>query len=97
MFATLNRLSLSELRDMAAGAIPDTITDMDFLETLAAHRCFVVPPWVMHTTASGRLTKLTRLVYTTDGDLDKARVLLLTARSLRQHRNRAHFGRELPF
>ena len=83
-FATLNKIPLGELKAMAAGTIADTITDMDFLETLAAQHCLIVPPWIIQTNADGRLTRLTRLVYTTDGELDKARVLLHVARLLRR-------------
>ena len=83
-FATLNKIPLPELKAMADGSIADTITDMDFLETLAARRCLIVPPWIIKTDAEGRITRLTRLVYTTDGQMDKARVLLNVARQLRR-------------
>ena len=91
-FATVNNLSLTELRAMAAGTIPDTITDMDFLETLAAFRCVIVPPWVVQTTRGGGLRKVARLVYGVDGELNKARMLLLLSGSLRQARSERGFG-----
>ena len=83
-FSTLNKIPLPELKAMADGSIADTITDMDFLETLAAQHCLIVPPWIVKTGADGRVTRLTRLVYTTDGEMDKARVLLNVARQLRR-------------
>src|SRR5690348_7876585 len=91
-FSTLNKIPLPELKAMADGSLADTITDMDFLETLAAQHCLVVPPWIMETRPDGSLSRLTRVVYTTDGELDKARMLLAVARQLRQHRNPPTFG-----
>ena len=94
-FATINRLSSSDLRAMAQGALPDTITDMDFLETLAGQRCLIAPPWILQTTPDGQLRKVVRLTYTVDGEIDKARVLLLLARKLRQARLNDRFGGRL--
>jgi hypothetical protein len=83
-FSTLHNIPLPELKAMADGVILDTVTDMDFLETLAAEHCLLVPPWVVQTAADGSIKRISRLVYTTDGELDKARVLLNVARQLRR-------------
>lgn len=91
-FATLHNLSLADLLAMASGTLEDTLTDMDFLETLAAKHCFIAPPWVLRADASGKLCKVTRLVYNLDGKLDKPRILLATARQLRQRKAGGHFG-----
>ena len=91
-FSTLNKIPFPELEAMASGLIEDTITDMDFLETLAAKHCLLVPPWIVHTSRDGTMVRLTRLVYTVDGELDKARLLLLVARQLRQNRTAERFG-----
>ena len=91
-FATFNQISAHDLLAMADGMLEDTITDMDFLETLAGRHCVVVPPWVLRASPAGGLSKVTRLVYTTDGDLDKPRILLAVARELRRERALGRFG-----
>jgi hypothetical protein len=91
-FVTVNDVSLQDLIAMANGAMEATVTDLDFLETLAAHGCFMVPPWVLRASPSGSLTRVTRLVYDADGQLDKARILVATARQL-QRRNGRFGGR----
>jgi hypothetical protein len=94
MFSTLNKIPLPDLKAMADGMIADTVTDMDFLETLAAQHCLLVPPWIMETRSDGSLNRLIRVVYTTDGELDKARMLLQVARQLRRRqRQPITFGR----
>ncbi len=94
-FATFNQISVYDLLAMADGTLEDTITDMDFLETLAGQRCVVVPPWVLLTSMTGSLTKVTPLVFTVDGDLDKPRILLAVARFMRRRRElgMGRFGR----
>ena len=94
-FVTMNDLSLRDLQAMASGTLEATVTDLDFLETLAAHGCFLVPPWVLRASPSGRLTRVTRLVYDADGQLDKARVLVATARQLM--RSEGQFGGRFRF
>ncbi len=91
-YTTLNLLSAQDLMAMVDGSLENTVTDMDFLETLARRHCLLVPPWVLQATPGGRLRKVTRLVYTVDGELDKPRVLLRAARVLRAHRLRERFG-----
>lgn len=85
-FATLHRLSAADLAAMASGALEDTLTDMDFLETLAAQRCFIVPPYVLLASQDGGLEKVAPLLYTIDGRLDKPRILLNVARILRRQK-----------
>lgn len=87
-FTLVSELSLRDLRAMAEGQIEGTVTDMDFLETLAAHKCLLVPPWVMRVSREGGLARVTPLVYDPDGQIDKARVLLAAERRLRQPRSR---------
>jgi hypothetical protein len=84
MFATLHDISIADLLAMANGTLEDTITDMDFLETLGGLKCFLLPPWVMQAGEGGQLRRVTRLVYTIDGKLDKAKMILLVARRLKQ-------------
>ena len=91
-YATLNNIPLRDLKAMARGQMPDTITDMDFLETLALWHCVVVPSWVLHVTSDGRLEKATRLIYTVDGELDKARILFHLAREFRRARAVGRLG-----
>ena len=81
-FATFNHVPLSDLVEMVQGNLENTITDLDFLETLAVQHCFMVPPWIMRATPSGELKKVARLVYTVDGQLDKPRLLVAVARQL---------------
>ena len=81
-FVTLNQIPVSDLLAMADGKLENTITDLDFLETLAFQKCILVPPHVVQTAPSGQLTRVTPLVYTIDGELDKPRVLLAVARHL---------------
>jgi hypothetical protein len=87
-FVTVNDVSLRDLIAMANGAMEATITDLDFLETLASRGCFLAPPWVLRASPSGALTRVTRLIYDVDGQLDKARILVAAARHLRQHESR---------
>ena len=81
-FATFNKVSLQDLKEMANGNLEDTLTDLDFLETLADQHCFIVPPWILQSSPNGNLRKVTRLVYTVDGQLDKSRLLVAVARQL---------------
>ncbi len=81
-FATLHRLSSADLLAMASGVMEDTLTDLDFLETLGSKGCFLVPPYVLRAGRTGALTKVTPIVYTIDGKLDKPRLLLAVARAL---------------
>jgi hypothetical protein len=83
-FATLSQLRTPDLLAMASGLLEDTLTDLDFLETLAAKQCFLVPPWVVQANPTGGLAKITRLVYNIDGKLDKPRILLNAAKRLRR-------------
>ena len=57
-FATFNHVSLNDLVEMVHGNLENTITDLDFLETLADQHCFMVPPWIMQAGPSGELKNL---------------------------------------
>jgi hypothetical protein len=61
---------------------------MDFFETLAAHKCILVPPWILRAQPSGGLARVTKLAYDFDGNIDKARVLLNAAREFRKAERR---------
>lgn len=89
-FATYNQLSLHDLTEMVGGNLQDTITDFDFLQTLADQHCFIVPPFIMQARPSGNLRTVTRLVYTTDGQLDKSRLLVAVAQQLASRSSRFH-------
>jgi hypothetical protein len=89
----LSQLSPSDLRAMASGCSPISISDMDFLETLAAHKCLIVTPWVMRADPSGGLARVAKLTYDLDGNIDKARVLIAVAKEFRRaKRKRMGFG-----
>jgi hypothetical protein len=92
-FATLHDISAHDLMAMANGTLENTVTDMDFLETLAGWRLFMLPPWVMEALPDGGLRKVTPLVFTVDGNLDKPRILLAAGRYLKAQKMRTHFGR----
>ncbi len=92
-FATLHDLSAYDLLAMANGTLENTITDMDFLETLAGWHMFLVPPWVMEAKSDGGLRQVTRLIFTVDGNLDKPRILLKVGRYLKAQKAQTHFGR----
>jgi hypothetical protein len=88
-FVTLiNQLSLSDLRAMANGCSPISISDMDFLETLASHKCILVTPWVMRASPAGGLARVAKLSYDLDGNIEKARVLIAVAKEFRKARRR---------
>ena len=83
-FATLiARLSPAELKAMKDGSSQFAVSDMDFLETLAAHKCFLAPPWVLRANPEGQLARVARIAYDGDGNLDKPGVLLAVAHEFR--------------
>ena len=92
-FVTVNDLSLRDLQAMAAGELEATVSDADFLETLALHQCFVVTPWVVRAKGDGQLLKVARVTYDFDGQIDKPRVLVEVARELRKLRQWQFGGR----
>jgi hypothetical protein len=92
-FVTVNDLSLKDLQAMAAGELEATVSDVDFLETLARHRCFVVVPWVVRANKRGGLTKIAKLTYDFDGEIDKPRALVETAQQLKKLREWEFGGR----
>ena len=90
-YATVNSISFSDLLAMCRGELEDTITDLDFLESLAAKHCFLVPPWVMQASPSGRLAKVAHVTYKLDGELDKPAILVAVARELSSGHRRPQF------
>jgi hypothetical protein len=84
-FATLvKQLSLTDVKAMIDGAPQFTLSDMDFLDTLAAHKCLIVTPWILRANPDGGLARVARLTYDLDGNIDKPRVLLAVAREFRR-------------
>ncbi|HVT82948.1 MAG TPA: hypothetical protein VHM90_20085 [Phycisphaerae bacterium] len=81
-YATINNIPFPDLVAMSQGRLECTITDLDFLESLAAKHCFLVPPWVMRASPAGGLAKITRVTYTLDGEMDKPAILVAVARKL---------------
>jgi len=75
-------LSVGDLQDMAAGRTGSTITDMDFLETLAARRCILVPPEVLRVRPEGGTQRVALIEYDEDMGIDKAKTLLAVMRRL---------------
>jgi hypothetical protein len=94
-FVTLvDELSLAELKAIMNGCVPFSVSDMDFLETLAAHKCLIVTPWVMRANPSGGLARVARLTYDADGNIDKPRVLLEVAKEFRRAKGKGSgFGK----
>ncbi len=88
----INEWSLSDLKAMAKGSMLCAVSDMDFLETLASHRCFLVTPWIVRAQRNGGLARVAELVFDSDGNIDKARVLLAMAKEFRHAEQRARFG-----
>jgi hypothetical protein len=89
-FVTLiHQLSLSDLKAMAEGCSPISVSDMDFLETLAAHKCILVTPWVMRANPSGGLARVAKLTYDHEGNIDKARVLIDVAKEFKRAKRKA--------
>ena len=93
-FATLvAQWSLQDLKAHMDGCSPSLVSDQDFLETLAAHKCFLAPPWVIRANPTGQLARVAKLTYDVDGNLDKPRVLLDVAREFRRaEKARTRFG-----
>lgn len=75
-------LGKQQLEKIASSHGTEKIDDMEFLETLAQRRCLVMPPWVYHILAGGKLTKLTPVKYGADYNLDKAAILLAVMQKL---------------
>src|SRR5579862_5128801 len=80
----ISELTLTDLRAIARGALSCTLSDSDFLQTLSAHKCFILYPWVVRAQPTGQLARVTRLSYDTRGNLDKVRILLNIARAFRR-------------
>jgi len=83
-------LGKSQLQAMASSHGPSTIDDMEFLETLARRRCLVMPPWVYHIGAGGKLERLTPVKYGPDYNLDKAAILLAVMQKLPKVHEKVH-------
>ena len=89
----VKELSFGELKAIASGSMRGTVSDADFLETLAGHRCILVPPWIMRAQPDGGLARVTKLIYDHDGNIDKVHVLLAVAREFRRaQRHNGGFG-----
>ena len=82
--AVLAKLSPIELKAMKDGCSQFAVSDLDFLETLAAHKCFLAPPWVLRANPTGRLARVAQISYDADGNIDKPGVLLAVASEFRR-------------
>ena len=93
-FATLiTQMSPNDLKEIMDTGSQSLVSDMDFLETLAAHKCFLIPPWVIRANPSGQLARVARLSFDNDGNINKPQVLLDVAREFRRAKKRAQrFG-----
>lgn len=72
----VNDLTLNDLHAIAQGTSDKSLSDFDFLETLAAHHCLLVPPWLLRTHPDGTLERLLLLPYDDQGNLLKPQILL---------------------
>jgi hypothetical protein len=89
----LAELSLDDLKAVAAGQMEFSVSDMEFLETLGAHGCLVLSPWVVRLGADGMIARVTPVVFDENGNIDKIRVLIGVARVLRRpKKSRPNFG-----
>ena len=80
----ISELTLADLRAIARGALQCTLSDSDFLQTLSAHKCFILYPWLVRAQPTGQLARVTRISYDKRGNLDKVRILLNMARAFRK-------------
>lgn len=71
----IHDLSLRDLQTIAASSVEPPVTDLDFLETLAARRCILVPPWVLRLQPDGGMERVTAIAYDPDLNLDKRQIL----------------------
>jgi hypothetical protein len=82
-------LSLKDLKAMMNACSQFSISDSDFLETLAAHKCLIVTPWVVRANPSGQLARVAPLSFDAEGNIDKPRVLIEVAKEFRRAQKRA--------
>lgn len=80
----LAELSLEDLKAVAAGQMEFAVSDMEFLETLGAHGCLVLAPWVVRLEGTGMISRVTPVLFDEEGNIDKIRVLIGVARALRR-------------
>jgi len=88
-FVALVGLSLKDRKAMLNTCSQFSISDLDFLETLAAHKCLIVMPWVVRANPSGQLARVARLSFDSEGNIDKPGVLIAVAKEFRRARKRA--------
>jgi hypothetical protein len=89
----LAALSLADLKALAAGQLHFPVSDLEFFETLAAHKCLVVTPWVVRFHRDGQMQRVTPILFDADGNIDKVKTLIGVARAVRQaKRERPDFG-----
>ena len=79
---TVGELTLAELKAIAAGWDQKVLTDMDFMLTLASHKCVLVPPYIVRLHAHGKAEPIVRLSYDSNLNLDKPRILLAVLRAV---------------
>lgn len=79
---TVGELTLAELKAIAAGWDQKVLTDLDFLMTLATHKCVLLPYHVVRLNADGRAESIVCLSYDSNSNLDKPRILLAVLRAV---------------
>ena len=68
--------SVGELRDIAQAAAHALVSDLDFLETLAARRCVLAPPWVLRLRADGEAERVMPIAYDKHMNISKSEILI---------------------
>lgn len=76
------RLTLHELREIAAGRKHQHLNDMDFIESLGAQHCLLMAPFIYHMDAEGHMEQVTPIRYDDHYEIDKANTLLAVLNKL---------------
>ena len=79
---TVGELTLAELKAIATGWDQKVLSDLDFIQTLATHKCLLAPPYVVRLHGNGHAEAIVRLSYDRDLNLDKPRILLAVLRAI---------------
>ena len=91
-------LPLKALLSLVHGSADPLMTDKDFLEQLAARRCFLVPPWILRANADGGLERVALITFDRQLNVDKPKTLatalkILSAAESAQERARGQARR----
>lgn len=58
------------------------MTDKDFLEQLAARRCFLVPPWILRAKPEGGLERIALITFNRHLNVDKTQTLATVRKTI---------------